>query len=88
MNGIYDSKTETEPSTPITPDDFMRDIQIETKNKVYFELQRNSLSYIIEIVENMQAPNKRFNIVVTRIDDPTDRDYLSISQITMFYSEI
>ena len=66
----------------------MQDIQIETKNKVYFELQRNNFSYIIEIVENIQASNKRFNIVVTRIDDPTDRDYLSISQITMFYSEI
>ena len=66
----------------------MQDIQIETKNKVYFELQRNNFSYIIEIVENIQASNKRFNIVVTRIDDPTDRDYLSISQVTMFYSEI
>ena len=66
----------------------MQDIQIETKNKVYFELERNSISYIIEIVEKTQAQNKRFNIVVTRIDDPTDRDYLSISQVTMFYSEI
>ena len=66
----------------------MRDIQIETKNKVYFELKRNNFSYIIEIVEKVQASDKRFNIVVTRIDDPTDRDYLSISQVTMIYSEI
>ena len=42
------------------------------------------MKYNIEIVDN----TGRFNIIVSRVDDPSDRDYLSISQISKLFSEL
>ena len=57
------------------------------KTACSFELERNGINYAIEIVDSTEK-NKRFQIVVCRADDPTDRDYLAISEITMFYDEL
>ena len=72
----------TEPCSPI------RNRQsVPGKTACTFELDRNGISYKIDIIDNTEK-NKRFNIMVVRVDDPTDKDYLSISQITMFYDEL
>ena len=57
------------------------------KTACSFELERKGINYKIEIVDNTEK-NKRFNIMVTNLDDPKDKDYLSIAQITMFYDEL
>ena len=52
-----------------------------------FEVNRGEKTYKIEIMDDTVKKN-RYYIVVTNSDDPTDRDYLSIAQITMFEDEL
>ena len=73
---------QTEPSSPIK-----NRSSIPGKTACSFEIERTGITYSIDIVDNTDK-NKRFNIVVCRVDDPTDRDYLSIAHITMFYDEL
>ena len=50
-------------------------------------MERHGINYNIKLVDNTER-NKKYNIIVTRDSDKTDTDYLSISQVTMFYDEL
>ena len=72
---------------PCSPANKQQRGSVPGKTACTFELERNGVSYSIDVIDNTDK-NKRYTIVVRRVDDPTDKDYLSISQITMFYDEL
>ena len=63
----------TEPSSP----DKLRQTS-NGRTACTFQLERNGVNYVIRLVDNTER-NKKYNIIVTRENDPTDTDYLSIS---------
>jgi len=52
-----------------------------------FTVERNGVSYIAEVFDERQE-KCRYAIVVKRKNDPTDKDWMSMTQITPFMDEL